>query len=151
LYDLHTISYTSSATGSLSTEQISQLLQHARARNRRESVTGVLLFAEGTFHQYIEGPREGLLRVYDAILCAPLHHQIFELVSEPISAREFSNWPMGYRGDRLLADASDEPDLNQILADETVYLSPGRLLLNAFWLKGLGARYQAAMDSCRQP
>lgn len=124
---------------------MSQLLEKARARNQVESVTGVLVFAEGTFHQYIEGPRDGLLRVYDVILRDPLHHHIFELVNEPIAERDFGQWSMGYRGERLIPGVADEVELNKILGDEASYLSPGRLLLNAFWLKGLGLRYQAAL------
>lgn len=114
-------------------------------------MTGTLLFADGTFHQYIEGPRDCLLRVYDAILRDRLHHNILELVNEPIAQREFGQWSMGYRGERLLSGVADEAELNAILADESIFLSPGRLLLNAFLAKGLGARYQAALAESRGP
>ena len=142
---LHTITYTSAAVTEPSIEQIDHLLRKARERNQREGVTGVLLYADGTFHQYIEGPPEGLLRVYDAILRDPLHHHIFEMVREPIARREFHHWAMGYRGTARVAGTSHDQELTQLLVDESTGLSAGRLLLHAFWNKGLGAKYRAAL------
>jgi hypothetical protein len=143
--NLHTISYTSSAVTLPTAEQLATLLRKARVRNELEAVTGVLLYAEGTFHQYIEGPSEGLSRVYDAILRDPLHHHIFEMVREPIEAREFDGWAMGYRGTSAIEDTMSDSKLGELLSDPSARLSPGRLLLNAFWSKGLGRRYLAAL------
>jgi len=142
--NLHTITYTSSAVGVPSAEQIDHLLRKARSRNEQESVTGVLLYADGTFLQYLEGPLAGLEAVYAAILRDPLHHHIFEMIREPIERREFHEWAMGYRGTGQVAGTTDDAVLMELLTDESHILSPGRLLLNAFWSKGLGARYRAA-------
>lgn len=147
--ELQAISYTSSAVHIPSRDEIENLLIKARARNQQESVTGVLLYCDGSFHQYIEGPSEGLDRVYAAILRDPLHHHIFEMLREPIEQREFAAWSMGYRGSDLLSGTQDEESLTALLADESFRLTPGRLLLNAFWTKGLGARYQAALSDRR--
>jgi hypothetical protein len=110
-----------------------------------ERVTGVLLYAEGRFHQYIEGPAAGLERVYAAIQRDPLHHNIFEFLREPIQQREFSNWTMGYRGTGAVQGIADDAELTDLLQDESIDLTPGRLLLNAFWKKGLGESYQRAL------
>jgi hypothetical protein len=143
--NLHTITYTSSAVAAPSAEEIDHLLRKARSRNEQELVTGVLLYADGTFLQYLEGPLAGLERVYAAILRDPLHHQIFEMIREPIERREFDEWTMGYRGTAQVAGTTDDDALMELLTDESHMLSPGRLLLNAFWSKGLGARYRAAL------
>ncbi len=147
--DLHAISYTSSAVHIPTRAELETLLTKSRARNHQEAVTGVLLYCDGTFHQYIEGPREGLDRVYAAILRDPLHHHIFEMLREPIETREFAHWSMGYRGVDLLSGMEDDLILTELLSDESARLTPGRLLLNAFWTKGLGARYQAALSGRR--
>lgn len=143
--NLHAISYTSAAVKLPTRGQMIHLLQKARERNALEGVTGVLLYADGTFHQYIEGPRSGLLRVYEAITRDPLHHQIFEIVNEPIQQREFSAWSMGFRGEGRPDSSADEVALTRLLADESPRLSAGRLLLNAFWSKAMGGRAQATL------
>lgn len=147
--DLQAISYTSSAVHIPSRAEIENLLTKARTRNLQEEVTGVLLYCDGSFHQYIEGPGEGLDRVYAAILRDPLHHHIFEMLREPIDRREFSAWSMGYRGSDQVRVTHGDMSLTDLLADESIRLTPGRLLLNAFWTKGLGARYQAALSGRR--
>ena len=143
--NLYSISYTSTAVVLPTAEQLRTLLRKARSRNEHEGVTGVLLYADGTFHQYIEGPQEGLLRVYEAILRDPLHHHIFEMIREPIDKLQFPEWAMGYRGTDNIEGTASEQELNALLADDSVRLDAGRLLLHAFWVKGLGARYRAAL------
>lgn len=132
-----------------SDEQLGTLLRKARERNQREGVTGVLLYADGTFLQYIEGPAQGLLRVYEAILRDPLHHHIFEMLREPLAQREFGQWAMGYRGTARVDGTTDDAGLTRLLVDDARNLTPGRLMLNAFWSKGLGAKYRAALDQKR--
>ena len=73
-----------------------QLLQRARERNARAGVTGLLLHDAARFMQYLEGPPEALLPIYDIILADPLHHRIHELMSESIGEREFDGWTMAY-------------------------------------------------------
>lgn len=93
---LHAIIYTSSAVRALAPHEIEHLLRRARERNARAGVTGLLLHDDGHFLQYIEGPPEGLLPIYDIILADPLHHRIHELMSESIGEREFDGWEMAY-------------------------------------------------------
>lgn len=146
---LESISYTSAAVRPVSPQEIQHLLARARARNAQESVTGVLLYCDGSFHQYLEGPPDGLARVYGAISRDPLHHHIFEMLREPIDQREFESWDMGYRGTDAIEGMADAVALDALLADESMKLSGGRLLLNAFWSKGLGARYRSALAGGR--
>lgn len=135
--NLYTVSYTSSAIRFPTAQDFKYLLLRARARNEKEAVTGVLLYADGTFHQYIEGPAAGVDRVYAAILRDPLHHDIFELIREPIKRREFAQWSMAYPSVRPDAGDASMAQLHEMLCDESARLTPGRLLLNAFWTKGL--------------
>jgi hypothetical protein len=143
---LYAISYTSSAVLLPTDQQLETLLHKARARNLREQVTGALLYAEGTFHQYIEGPEASVLRVYDLILRDPMHHRIFEMVREPIDAREFPGWSMAFRDTALVRGAPADGKLIELLADPSDRLTPGRLLLNAFWCKSAGGRHHAAFS-----
>jgi Sensors of blue-light using FAD len=99
--DLQAIVYVSAATHLLAPAEIDHLLRRARERNAEAGVTGLLLYSDGSFMQYIEGPRDELQCIYAIILKDPLHHHIEELLVEPIAAREFADWSMAYRQEML--------------------------------------------------
>ena len=94
---LRALSYTSDARQPLTLAQIDHLLLRSRQRNEEEGVTGVLLYSNGRFMQYIEGPETGLTKVWAIIQADPLHHHIVELALEPIAIREFDQWSMAFR------------------------------------------------------
>ncbi len=100
---LHAIIYVSSAVHVPAPHEIEHLLRRARERNARAGVTGLLLNDAGHFMQYIEGPPEALLPIYDIILADPLHHRIRELMSDSIGEREFDGWTMAYEQATLRA------------------------------------------------
>jgi len=117
----------------------------ARARNRRESITGVLLYCNGSFLQCIEGPRAGLNRVYASICEDGRHHRISELVREPVTRREYSEWSMALcfiGGDpRTQCDEILLARLSEL--DDTT--SASRRLASAFWVTGMGVKYSRAL------
>lgn len=96
---LFALTYTSEARGSLSRPQIEHLLSRAQARSVEQHVTGVLLYANGHFFQYIEGPAAGVSTIWEIIKADPLHHRIVEHTHEPIRQRDFAEWSMAFRAD----------------------------------------------------
>jgi hypothetical protein len=138
---LHSLSYMSSAVHLPTREEIDHLLERSRRFNAQHEVTGVLFYSEGSFHQYLEGPLEGIERVYARVLASRMHHNIFELLREPIEAREFSDWSMGYRA---VGVGPSDPVLERLLGNEAHGSSPGRLLLSAYWDKVIGHRVPGA-------
>lgn len=96
---LFALTYTSEAVAFLSRPQIEHLLSRAQARNTEHDVTGVLLYANGHFIQYIEGPPAGVSTIWEIIKADPLHHRIVEHTYEPIRQREFAEWSMAFRAD----------------------------------------------------
>jgi Sensors of blue-light using FAD len=94
--NLEAVAYTSSATHGTTAESLEQLLLRARATNSELEVTGVLLFHDGSFFQYFEGPTAGVDDVYSRILRSPMHRGIIELMRQPIERRSFGNWHMGF-------------------------------------------------------
>jgi hypothetical protein len=88
--------YVSSATGQLGQAQIDGLLESSRRFNASAGVTGTLLHHDGAFLQYLEGPSDGLARVWQRVVACRMHHGITELVREPIPARFFDQWHMGF-------------------------------------------------------
>jgi hypothetical protein len=133
---LYGLVYVSSSTEDLSVGDIDRLLDAARRGNARHDVTGVLLYSRGNFMQYLEGPVEGMTRVYASIKSAPQHHGIIELLHEPIARREFAEWSMAFRTTNTFGVAdpwlSDEL-VSQRLAQSHVDRSPAHLILGKFW------------------
>lgn len=88
--------YVSSARGRLGAEQIDGILASSRRFNAQAEVTGALLHHDGSFLQYLEGPAEGLERVWQRVVSCRMHHGINALVREPVASRQFDAWHMGF-------------------------------------------------------
>lgn len=95
---LETLVYMSTARQAMSNVALHSLLTKARANNRAADVTGVLLYAEQSFIQVLEGPPQALDETMARVESDPRHKNITRLLREPIEARCFSSWAMGYRG-----------------------------------------------------
>jgi hypothetical protein len=88
--------YASAATRPLSTQELGQLLDQSRANNTRLGLTGMLLYADGSFFQALEGPSEVVTALYQKIEHDERHAQVTRIISEPIPRRYFSDWSMGF-------------------------------------------------------
>lgn len=138
-HDLFCIVYASTAVRPVIWSELPHLMERARKRNAAESLTGVLLYADGTFMQCLEGPAVGLSRVYASIKAHPQHYGLLDLVREPIQAREFSEWPMAFHaadagGSELLAE-QDALLASRLAAADRPKSAPCELLAN-FLKKG---------------
>jgi hypothetical protein len=137
--DLYSLVYVSTAARMLSMEDISRLLEKAQQRNLDEGVTGVLLYSDGNFMQCIEGPAQGLARVYECIKFDSLHFGMIDLVREPIEVRDFPEWSMAFRvAGAMGASSPTQQDelLSQRLSLSGVPISLSRGLLAKFWSRG---------------
>lgn len=94
--DLLAVAYVSSAAHLFNEEELERLLRAARQANEAEQVTGVLLYDDGSFFQYIEGPPEGVDRIYQRIKASREHHGLIQLLRAPIADRNFESWRMGF-------------------------------------------------------
>ena len=95
---IETLVYISSATQEMSCVGLHALLTKARANNRAADITGVLLYAEHSFIQVLEGAPDALDATFARIQNDPRHKNVLTLVREPIETRSFSRWTLGYRG-----------------------------------------------------
>lgn len=141
MIDLQSLVYVSTAVRPLSRPEIDHLLERARARNKQEGVTGVLLYSHGNFMQYLEGPACGLAKVYEVIVADRQHRGIIELVREPIQSREFADWSMAFRSISAFG-LSNPVELDAMFSAVRVPArstpSVGYTLLSKFWNKGIG-------------
>lgn len=116
---LYSLVYTSTAARPLAKSDLENILLHARKNNLQEHVTGLLLFTEGKFMQYLEGPQSGVLKIFDTIKKSKLHTEITEVSRKPLASREYGDWSMAF-----LADV-DAHSLQRAVEDENAPLMDG--------------------------
>ncbi len=127
--------YASQASGKISREEVEHIIQTSMRNNKDRNITGMLLYAEGTFFQVLEGDREQLEDLYIIIKADIRHQQIVKIYEEPIDKRYFGDWSMGLA-------SLDHKELSRIPGCRDFFqsgkallnMSPNRakLLLNAF-------------------
>lgn len=129
--DLHAIVYVSSATTLPDSAALRHLLLRARQRNLEHGITGLLMYADGNFMQYIEGPLAPLMHIYQLIRRDPMHHTLIEMFNEAVPEREFCDWAMAYRTETLPSFLQPR-SYEQRFAPQPP-LGPGRQLLQSVW------------------
>ena len=99
---LHRVLYCSRSTipGSAMaiSAEIDAILAVSRANNRRDGITGGLLFSDGCFAQVLEGSLAAIEATFERIQCDTRHGDVTILQSSPITQREFADWTMAFAG-----------------------------------------------------
>lgn len=88
--------YASAAAPGLSISELTTLLHAARQRNAQLGITGMLLYAEGSFFQVLEGPAVVVDALFAQIQSDARHEQVTLIIREPITRRTFADWTMGF-------------------------------------------------------
>lgn len=88
--------YCSKATSPFTPRDLAQLLRVSRANNARHGITGMLLHDEGSFFQVLEGEEGVVGPLFEHIRQDPRHANIVIITQEPVPARAFGDWTMGY-------------------------------------------------------
>lgn len=88
--------YGSETPEPMAPEAVQALLNHAREKNARIHVTGLLCYDGRKFLQIIEGESDTILDLFHAIQNDPRHEAVEILHDGEIEARAFSDWKMAY-------------------------------------------------------
>lgn len=91
------ISYVSEQSHSLSEQDIEQLLHKSRTANTTKGITGILIYFEGVFTQFLEGPELAIDSLYEKIRIDKRHKQLRELFSGTSENRFYGDWSMAYK------------------------------------------------------
>lgn len=120
---LATLIYRSTAAVGLGATELVHLLEQARARNRSLSITGMLVFDDGHFFQWLEGPALAVDKLWRAIQNDSRHHDVRLLGQHSIPVRLFGDWEM-----RLAYGQRERPDQSQFQnPDDGESLDPANL------------------------
>ncbi|MET0384064.1 MAG: BLUF domain-containing protein [Burkholderiaceae bacterium] len=134
---MHAIAYVSSAAWILKNRDLEFIVSESRGLNTLSGVTGVLLYCDGNFMQYLEGTKEAVCETYARIRKSSQHYQISELMNQPIEEREFGDWTLAF-------SRTGPADFLAIAAARwrgSAQTGPGAEMVKAFWAD---SRCQAA-------
>lgn len=88
--------YASRPASSLQGRGLELILEQSRKNNPALGITGLLCVAEDLFVQVIEGGRDEVCELFNAIVRDDRHQQVRMLIYEEINERRFGNWTMGH-------------------------------------------------------
>ena len=91
---LTTVVYRSTAVADMTPPALTALTSDARARNSREAITGLMLYDDGHFFQWLEGPPDNVDGLMHSIRRDPRHTGIEVLNNQSVQARRFGGWDM---------------------------------------------------------
>jgi uncharacterized membrane protein (DUF373 family) len=110
------LSYISTATRPMTTEDLTDILQVARIRNADKGITGMLLYSNGTFVQVLEGEEDDLNALLEVIKRDSRHTALHVLERKQIARREYPDWTMGFK--RLgREDLAEVPGINKFFEE----------------------------------
>lgn len=132
---VHCVYCSASKTPILTSAELGSLLEECRLKNAKADITGILLYQNGSFFQVLEGDRTAVEALFDKIALDKRHHRAKKVILEPIAARSFAAWTMGYP--KITSkELAKIPGLNDFFQRPTSYLEIGegraKSLLEAF-------------------
>lgn len=95
--DIYQLLYVSGATRPMGEDDLDAILTASRRNNDEKGVTGVLLFAEDTFIQVLEGERSVVRDLAARIRKDKRHRNFMVLVERTTATRAFADWQMGFK------------------------------------------------------
>ncbi|MGN6549327.1 MAG: BLUF domain-containing protein [Pararhizobium sp.] len=94
---LQQLLYVSGAQGRLTPEDVASILASSRRNNARSGITGLLLFNDGVFIQYLEGDRTDIARLIERLKRDPRHRNVMVMMERESRDRVFGAWHMGFK------------------------------------------------------
>jgi hypothetical protein len=88
--------YASRAAAPLQAQVIDAILSQSRDHNPKRGITGMLCYSDDLFLQVLEGGRDEVCELYNAIVRDDRHTNVRLLSFEEIAERRFGSWTMGY-------------------------------------------------------
>lgn len=86
--------YASRAQEAINTRLIEDILSTAQVHNPDNGITGLLCYSNNVFVQVLEGGREQVNRLFQALARDPRHSDITLLHYQEVSERLYANWSM---------------------------------------------------------
>lgn len=89
--------YVSSSTYQMNEDEVLEILNVSRAYNKKNNITGMLLYLNNTFLQILEGGNPEVEETLERIKKDKRHKNITLLEVSEIEKRSFPDWSMGFK------------------------------------------------------
>jgi hypothetical protein len=130
---MNQVVYSSAAVVPFSENELTELLARARKNNERLSVSGMLLYHDGSFLQVLEGEASILAALFAAISSDKRHHRVVALLNREVDERHFGEWRMGFAAmTKLPANLPGYSDYLRLRGDPVAGASAAVRLMAAF-------------------
>lgn len=148
--DLIQVVYTSSALSRhMPLDEVKQILRASRTNNTSKAITGLLLYRDGSFAQFLEGPADAVDSLYDKIERDPRHHGVIRVLRQSVTKRDFRQWSMAFRDLDMIKKRSPSPPGSDRVGDE---MAPEDAVNEGFsQLMNFGLRVGDASDNEYRP
>jgi len=90
------LTYISTRHPQMDPREIERILDSSRRNNRRDGITGFLLFNGKRFLQHLEGPPEAVQAAFARIGADPRHRAVVVLGRKDVEHRVFAKWAMAF-------------------------------------------------------
>jgi len=87
--------YASRAASPPTASVVDAILERSRERNPAQGITGLLCYSDDLFIQVLEGGRDEVCSLYNALVRDARHVEVRLLSYEEIPERRFGHWTMG--------------------------------------------------------
>jgi hypothetical protein len=87
--------YVSRSASPIGPDVLDPILDQSRANNPKQGITGLLCYRDDIFVQVLEGGRDAVCELFNAIVRDKRHKDVRLLMFEEIDERRFNNWGMG--------------------------------------------------------
>ena len=105
---INNLIYVSNPVG-FNEKNIKNILETSNINNKKNKVTGCLIYRQDLYLQFLEGPQKELEFTYNKILSDKRHTDIHKLSENSTKRRLFTNWAM--RGDPLMTSMWTHKDI----------------------------------------
>lgn len=86
-------------------QEIKNILEVARIYNKKNHITGALLFNSGHFAQVLEGSENIVEELFERIQADSRHSDCVVLCCKSTTTRSFDQWSMAYEGSYTIAQS----------------------------------------------
>jgi len=88
--------YVSTAANRMTKDDLQSIMFESMRHNSDHSITGLLLYDQGSFCQVLEGEEKDIKSLYKRICKDPRHFNVNLISEKDIDIREFSAWSMRF-------------------------------------------------------
>lgn len=88
--------YISSQKSILREKDLIELLSESRKKYKENNITGLLLYFEGHFVEFLEGDKDTVQSIFKKTTSDKRHKSVFKITESITDQRKFTNWSMSF-------------------------------------------------------